>query len=163
MIAKLTIALLIGFLPLHDFHTSLMNISYEADKKSFEIDLTVDTEHFEEAVNATYYTDIRLGELNEHDSCDFYIDAYINKHISAKFNKRNKKLKLAVKEVNYAETTLHFEDVCFKRKLKYLEMENTFLMPHFPSNKNLIKIHYKEQSESMLFDKTTDWMITFFN
>ena len=67
MATKLILALVIGFLPLHDFHTSLMNITYEDDKKSFEIDLTVDTEHFEEAINATYYTDIRVGELDEHD------------------------------------------------------------------------------------------------
>lgn len=155
MILNIYLYLILLLAPAHDFHTTFMNLTYQDDEKSFEIDLTVDTEHFEHVINEFSDTTLRLGEPNEHADADKWISKYIRKTIKVQMNGKNIPLELRVKEVNFAETTLHFKPVKHKRKLKNTSIRNSFMINDFPNQKNLVKINYKGNSKSMLFDYKT--------
>lgn len=152
MQSTLLAILLISFLPAHDFHTTIMNIKAKDDKKTYEIDLMVDTEHFEYLLNKVYDVDIRLGEEDEHPKCDSLITDYINAQIQLEFNRKKIDLELENKNVTFAETTLYFEEVCYRRRLKKVKMHNSFMLERFPSQKNLVNVLYKDSMQSMLFE-----------
>lgn len=148
--------------PEHDFHTTFMNITYQDDEKVFEIDLTMDTEHFEYSINQWADTTIRLGEPSEISNADYLINKYIKQNISLKVNGKSIPMTLELKQVNFAETTLHFKTVKHKKKVKHVKMRNTFMINNFPNQKNLVKFNYKGVSNNMLFtDKVTEQEIEF--
>lgn len=142
---------LVSLIPLHDFHTSVMNFKYQDDEKQFEIDLILDSEHFEYVIDNSYDVSVRLGETDEDPACDKYIETYLNEHISLWMNGKKQELNLLKKEVNYSETKLIFSPICQKKKLKQLKMENDFMLYFFPGQKNLVNYYYKGSKNSMLF------------
>lgn len=156
MILSLWITLCMLLAPEHDFHTTFMNITYQDDKKVFEIDLTTDTEHFEHVINQWADTTIKLGEPSEIKNADALINRYIKQHIKLQLNGKAIPLYLDVKQVNFAETSLHFKAVKHKRKVKRVKMHNTFMINDFPNQKNLVKFNYRGISNNLLFtDKTS--------
>ena len=139
-------------MPLHDFHTTILNFTYLDDEKTFQIDLKVDTEHLEYSVNKAYDVVLKLGEPDEDAKANSLLTKYIKEHIQCSMNGKKVDLSLDFKEVNFAETVLHLVPHCQKRKLKSIEMHNSFMISDFPSQKNLVSFYYKGQSKSMLFD-----------
>lgn len=142
----------IVFQPIHEFHTSLMTMSYEKESRAFEIEIEVDTEHFEQVINEVYETDIHLGESNEIEDCNDFIEAYLNETLFLKINKKIVGLSVEKIEVDYALTIITLEPIKHKRRVKSINLENTYMLEKFPTQKNLVHIFYKDQKRSLLFD-----------
>ncbi|MFY0644077.1 MAG: hypothetical protein JXR19_06395 [Bacteroidia bacterium] len=136
--------------PTHDFHTSVMNFTYKDDEKHFQIDLNLDTEQFEYFLNQQSKNDVSL-DVDIDDELEELIEDAINEHIKLRLNGSVKPLKLSVVEVTYAETILQFEPICYRRKLKSFEMSNSLLFTNFPKQKNLVKVNYRGEVRSLLF------------
>jgi len=138
--------------PIHEYHTSLMTMSYDKDLKAFEVEIEVDTEHFEEVINGVYETDIHLGEKNEVEDVDDLIEAYLNESIFLKINKKIIGLTVSAVEVDYAVTIIKLEPIGHRRKVKRIEIEGNYMLEKFPKQKNLVNIFYKDKKKSLLFD-----------
>ena len=152
MLLNWLIAASLLVMPLHDFHTTILNFTYIDDEKTFQIDLKVDTEHLEYTVNKAYDVVLKLGEADENPDANALLSKYIAKNIQCTMNGKKLDLSLDFKEVNFAETVLHLMPHCQKRKLKSISMHNVFMISDFPNQKNLVNFYYKGQSKSMLFD-----------
>lgn len=152
MIYNVLLSCVLLVIPLHDFHTTILNLTYQDDKKTFSIDLRLDTEHIEYVLNKTYDVKLNLGESNEDPMANQLLEDYLNTHIRTQLNGRTINLKIEQKEVNFADTYIHFKAFGFKKKLKEVKMHNSFMINDFPSQKNLVKVNYKGISKNMLFD-----------
>jgi len=138
--------------PTHEYHTSLMTMTYDKDTRAFEVEIEVDTEHFEEVVNEVYEMDIHLGEENEVEDVNDMIEAYLNESVFLKINKKIIGLTVAEVDVDYSLTIIKLEPIKHKRKVKTIELESGYMLEKFPSQKNLVNIFYKEVQKSLLFD-----------
>jgi len=138
--------------PSHEYHTSLMTMSYDKETKSFRLELEADTEHFEEVINDVYETDIHLGEDNELEDSDDLIEAYLNESLFLKMNKKIIGLTVSEVKVDYAVTIITLEPIRHRRKVKRIDLENTFMLEKFPKQNNLVHIFYKDDKKSLLFD-----------
>jgi len=141
------------YLGMHDYHSSIMNFEYNSEKKVFEIDFEVPTDHFEEVLQhhfklPNFKIDEDAAESNR------LIEKYLSKTIYIDINNKKQSLEIYRKEVDYAITTLYFNDIAYKkRKLKKVSIQNTFLIDYFEGQKNLINIYYKGEKESLIFDQ----------
>jgi len=143
--------LLINATSPHDYHTTLMSMQYNAAIHAFEMELTVETDHFEYVLNKNFLTDIHLGENKEIEDCNALIDSYLNQTIQLYINKKPVTLSLAEKEVDYSITTLKFRPAYHKKKVKHITMKNKMMFHHFPKQQNLVQIFYKDKKAGFLF------------
>jgi len=149
---KYLIVLISFFIGIHDYHSSIMNFEYNSEKKAFEVDFEVPTDHFEEVLQQHFgKTNFKI-DGNEFESNQL-IERYLKETVSINFKGKEQVLEIYRKEVDYAITTLYFKDIPYKkRKLKSMGMQNTFLFDYFASQKNLVNIYYKGDKKSMFFD-----------
>ena len=148
------ISLSLSFNAIHEFHTSLMGIVYNEDSRAFEIEIDVDTEHFEMVINEVYETDVHLGEPNEIEDLNDLIEAYLNEQITLRINNKIVGLTVSCKEVDYATTFITLEPIAHKRKVKSISLINTYMLEKYPAQKNLVHIYYRDEKRSLLFDSS---------
>jgi len=139
----------------HDYHTSLSTVVFNEETQLTEIQMQFETEHLEYVLNKVFNTDLHLGETNETSNCDSLLLAYVNKHFQLRINnKKQHRLQLQQKEVDYAMTTLKFQPIKTKRKWKQVDLSNTLLYKYFPKQEHLVHFFYKDNNESMLFNSS---------
>jgi len=135
----------------HDYHSTLLSMQYNADIKSFEMELTIETDHFEYAINKHFLTDIHLGEGKELEDCDALISTYLNQTIQLYINKKPVDLGISEKQVDYSITTIQFKPIYHKKKVKRIRMANKMMFEQFPKQQNLVQIFYKDKKAGLLF------------
>ena len=147
-------------LPMHDFHTSWMNITHNEDKKVLETNWTTDLEHLEYCVSEKFKTEI-VFENTHPDAVNDYLNAYLQEQATLLLNGKRQKLQVAFFELNITEITVHFKPIKCRRPLKELAMTNTLLIKEFPNQKNMVQLNYKGKMYSMLLgkEKPTDQII----
>ncbi len=135
----------------HDNHSTLMSMQYNKETRSFEVELTIETDHFEYALNKYFITDVHLGESKEVENCDALITAYLNETIELYINKKPVELSLSKKWVDYGITTIEFSPIHHKKKVKRIAMKNKMMFEQFPQQQNLVQIFYKQEKAGFLF------------
>ena len=145
-------ALVLFFNTAHDNHGTLMVFEFDAESKSFNnIYLEVDAFHFEETLNEFHQSNLQLGE-NKALEKDL-INDYIQNEMSLNVNGKTQKLSVKSFEVDYLFCIIKFEDIKGLRKIKKIEMDNDFMLEHFPGQKNLVNFYIKDEQVSFLFDE----------
>jgi len=142
---------LFGISNLHDYHSTLLSMQYNTTTKSFEMELTIETDHFEYALNKHFVTDIHLGETKELENCDGLITTYLNQTIQLHINKKPIELQVSNKWVDYGITTIEFVPIYHKKKVRRIEMKNKMMFEQFPRQQNLVQIFYKKEKAGWLF------------
>lgn len=136
----------------HEFHTSLMDLTYDKETKSFLMEIEVDTEHFEQVLNEVYEMDVHLGEDNEVEDLNDLIEAYFNEQLFLQINGKIIGLTVSELEVDYAHTHITFEAIKQRRRVKKIYLENTYMLEAFSEQQNLVNIYYKKKKRALLFD-----------
>lgn len=126
-------------------------MQYNTATKSFEMELTIETDHFEYALNKHFITDVHLGENKELENCDALITTYLNQTIQLYINKKPIELKVSNKWVDYSITTIQFAPIHHKKKVKRIDMKNKMMFEQFPQQQNLVQIFYKKEKAGFLF------------
>ncbi|MBT6235569.1 hypothetical protein N9J89_00430 [Bacteroidia bacterium] len=141
--------------PLHDFHTSWMNMTYDEGAKAFDVTWRTDTEHLEGAIQArTNNPEFTLDEITEVPKG---LVLYLNENVTLDLNGKKQALTIDFIESTFAETVVHFKPIKYRRKLKSMEMKNTLLLKAFPNQKNMLQLNYEGKSYSMLFSSMKMW------
>ena len=128
---------------------SWMNMTYDESSKSFETTWRTDTEHLEGVLTAYEGKEINL-ESTSIESHKGLINRYISDNVSLTLNTCNQQLEVAIVEVTFAETIVHFVPIKHRRKVKTVTMNNTLLQAQFPNQKNMVQINYCGKMYSML-------------
>jgi hypothetical protein len=134
----------------HTSHGSLLNMEYKDHK--WHAELTVDVEHFEEALEARFKKDIRIEEAFRSSKVPESIQTYISETISFTLGKKAPK-NAPLEDIYLKNGTAHFVFKPIRKRFKtnYIWMTNSFMLEYIKDQKNLVKISYKGNDYSMLF------------
>jgi hypothetical protein len=136
--------------PTHTSHGSLMTMDYFNNK--WEVELMVDVEHFEEALETRFRQDYNMETAFSQKEVPSYMQTYISETIY--FNAGRKAMKnQPLKEVYLKNGKAHFVFKPLRKRFKtnYIWMTNSFMLEYIKDQKNLVKISYKGNDYSMLF------------
>ena len=131
---------------LHSFYVSISEINYNEKTHKLEISTKLFADDLEKALSQNYNQKTDL--FNELTKASPWIAQYLKENFSIRVNNKNVELNFvgADKEDDAIWIYLESEKL---RKLKALEVTNTNLQELYPSQKNLIKITVKGETESL--------------
>ncbi len=134
--------------PLHDFHTSLAEISYNAASKSFEVSLRVFTDDLELALaEANQIKGLRIEKGKKYDDL---IEKYLKAHFYL-LNPKNQKEPMTFygKELEADVTWLYFE-ISLKKSLKGYHLHNAILTELFADQMNMVNVFYLKAKKTYI-------------
>ncbi len=134
--------------PLHDFHTSLAELNYNPDTKSFEVSLRVFTDDFEKALSQANQLDkFYLDKGKKHNAL---IESYLKEHFYL-LNAKNQKEALVFygKEMEADITWLYFE-ISVKKSLKGYQIHNSMFTEVFADQINMVNFFYLKAKKTYL-------------
>ena len=131
----------------HKFYTSITQIEYNLNTKSFECIQNVFTDDLELAISKENNKSIK--------SDDPKFEEYVKTYLIHKFILKTKKgkfigLKFVGAESKNEMTSLYFEFPC-KEKTTNLKISNTCFFELYKEQSNLVNLIYQEQKKSFLF------------
>lgn len=135
---------------MHDFHTSLAEMEYNQQSKTFEVALRVFTDDLENALKVNNNgAKVVVSNTTEADS---HIARYISNNFQLLDKKKQAKaFKLIGKEIEGDVTWIYFE-LSGVDKLEGLNLVNKVLIESFSDQKNIVNINYKGNKNSFLLD-----------
>ncbi|MGD1843580.1 MAG: DUF6702 family protein [Thermonemataceae bacterium] len=140
--------------PLHDFHSSIAEMNYNAQTKNFEVILRVFTDDLEGDIN-------RLNEgekiLIDFAGKDTRASQAITNYLATHFylqNKKGQKSKIVFvkREADVEATTVYFK-IPYKGNLRNITFHNKILLDLFDDQSNIVNLRYKAQKKTLLFKK----------
>lgn len=134
--------------PLHDFHTSLAEVNYNASSKSFEVSLRVFTDDLERALSeANNIKGLRLEKGKKHNDL---IEKYLQEHFYL-LNSKNQKEPMTFygKELEADVTWLYFE-IPLKKSLKGYQLHNSVMTELFGDQMNMVNVFYLKAKKTYI-------------
>ena len=135
---------------LHDFHTSLTEMRYNAKAKNFEISLRVFTDDLEKVLSATNQN--RKFTLENNDKNDPLVEAYIRKHFVV-VNPKNQKLSFNyIGREKEGEATWIYLEMSVNESINGSKIQNDVLIDMFDDQTNILNIFIQNQKKSYLYN-----------
>lgn len=135
----------------HDFHQSYFNIEHNTQNRTLEASLRADSEHFLFTVSMEQGENLTFDNV-ENPLNTKYLESYINEHIICTLNQRRIQWQISFLEINHADIMIHFRPIAFKKKLKTMQVTNTFMVAKFPNQQNIVNLKYKNIQRSILLN-----------
>ncbi len=135
--------------PNHDFHTSLAEMQYNPEAKSFEISLRLFTDDFELALGQMQQ--VKSYSLDKSERHEPLIKDFIHKHFYL-VNAKNQKLayKYYGREFEADVTLLYFE-IPVKKNLQDYQLRNSVFTNLFDDQVNIVNVKYFKTKKTLLF------------
>lgn len=133
----------------HDFHLSLSEINYNEQNKSLEISIKLFTDDLMLGLEQSGAPKMEVGTENEPPRANEYIENYLKTHLKIKVNGKPAAYTYLGKEAE-AEATWCFVEVPKVRKVKTMEVENTFLLQTFDDQINMVNLNINGRKASGL-------------
>lgn len=136
----------------HKYYLSLTQIEYNAKNKSVEIIINVFIDDIETALNNIYKKRFVLDTKKEPIDSDKYFFEYLQKNVQFKLDGKPYNFNYIGKEYDGDVVFFYLEikNVAF---LKEIEINNTILLEHFPTQQNLVKSKVYKKNKSVLLTK----------
>jgi hypothetical protein len=147
MIKTLLISLCILAAPLHDFHTSVMQIDHNEKNKSLEITVRLFTDDLCLALENSGAPKMELGTQAEPPSANEHIESYLKEHFSTSVNGKPVEYVYLGKEAQLDATWCYLE-VEKVGNVKKLEIENSIMLREFDDQTNLVNLNIKGRKKS---------------
>ncbi len=138
---------------LHDFHTSLTEIQYNAKEKSLEVSIRIFTDDFESAL-----TKLNSGQKvvinGATDKANPLIEKYIQQHfVILNAQKQKKGFNFIGKELEGEATWVYIEFANCENILSQPHiLQNTILLDMFDDQSNLVNLFFGKVKKTMLFN-----------
>lgn len=155
--------------PKHDFHTSITEINYNTQSKSFEVSLKVFYDDFEDALNQANMTDTYLEntmsifsdntdeksntrvELDNQGTHDEIIETYLKEKFSLKTKDKSLEMSFVGTELDVFNNVFWiFFEFPHKGNVKEMTISNSVLLEVFDDQKNIINLNYKTTKKTFL-------------
>ena len=126
----------------HPIHTSVTNISYNQDKKAFEISARLFKHDLQSAIYKKWTYTINIKNEKTSDSTDYYLKKYFETNLYFTAKKRTyNKFRLKKKKLT-DDTIWVYLELPFKRKPTNITLTNTILLDLFSNQSNLVIFSY---------------------
>jgi hypothetical protein len=141
----LSIALFLA--PLHDFHSSVTQIDYNAKSKSIQITVRLFTDDLCVALENAGAPKMELGTQSEPPAANEYVEAYLKKHLSFTINGKALEYKYLGKEAQLDAIWCYVE-IEKIGKIRKLEVENTLMLTDFEDQTNMVNLNIANRKKS---------------
>lgn len=147
MIKSLLISFCIIAAPLHDFHTSVMQIDHNEKNKSLEITVRLFTDDLCLALENAGAPKMELGTQSEPPSANEHIESYLQKHLTLTVNGKPVEYNYLGKEAQLDATWCYLE-VEKVGNVKMLTVDNSIMLSEFDDQTNLVNLNIKDRKKS---------------
>lgn len=137
-----------GFL-LHDFHVSVCEVEYDAQRKALEVTHKLFLDDLEQSlIKWSGNTDIDV--INPEDKTAFQelLGKYILENFAVKANEKNLNMVYLGAEIE-GDVMYCYIDIVGLKKIKSLEIKNTILMNVFDDQTNIVHIEVDKETKSL--------------
>jgi len=124
----------------HEYYSSITNINYEASQKVFLIDIQLDTEDLEYALNNHFDTICNLGEVNELKMADALLLAYLKEHLIIEAKNQILEFEIESKQIDWAHTFIYLKSDFNKKKINNLKVRNSLLTDYYEEQSNIVQV-----------------------
>ncbi|WP_088322680.1 DUF6702 family protein [Polaribacter tangerinus] len=138
----------------HKYYLSLTQIKYNEEEKSVQIIINVFMDDIELALNNDYNIDLQLTTKAELKNNDIYFEKYLKDKLSFKINTISKDFKYLGKEYE-GDLVFFYLEIENISSVSNIDITNTILLKHFPTQQNLVKSKVGKKNKSVLLTKET--------
>jgi len=136
----------------HDFHLSLTEVNYNTESNSLEISVKLFTDDLLVALQQTGAPKMELGTENEPPEANEFIESYLQANFQLNINSKPISYTYLGKEAEL-DATWCFLEVKDVRKVKSLEVTNSFLLGAFDDQTNMVNLNINGRKKSGLARK----------
>ena len=136
----------------HKYYLSLTQIEYNEKNKSVEVIINVFIDDIETALNKIHNRRFVLDTKNEPKDSDTYFIEYLQKNLQFKFDKKLYDFEYLGKEYD-VDVVFFYLEIKNVASLKEIDINNTILLEHFPTQQNLVKSKVNKKHKSLLLTK----------
>ena len=134
----------------HDFHTSLTEMRYNAKSKTFEISLRAFTDDLQKVLSAANQN--KKFVLENNDKNDPFVEAYIKKHFVVT-NTKNQKLNINfIGREKEGDATWIYLEMPVNESINGSKIQNNVLIDMFEDQTNILNIFIQNQKKSYLYN-----------
>jgi hypothetical protein len=133
---------------LHDFHTSIAQMNYNASSNSFEVSLRVFTDDLEAALSRENSRKIVLDDTPEVDAA---IAAYVQKHFAMLEPNNQKAAMNYIGKEAAVDATWIYVEIKPNGTPKGMRLQNSVLMELFDDQVNIVNFVYGSTKRTFLF------------
>jgi hypothetical protein len=137
----------------HKYYLSLTQIEFNNSKNSIEIITNVFIDDIETVLNDIHTKDFRLDTKNELKDSDMYFNQYLQKHLAFKVDEKPVEFKYIGKEYD-GDVVFFYLEIKDIPSVTKIEVENSLLIKHFPTQQNLVKSKVNKKHKSALLTKS---------
>lgn len=135
----------------HKFYTSVTQMEYNENEKSFQITMNVFIDDLETALTLANHQQLKWS--NDQPVLNQKLLQYLTNHFVVSINQQKiKQLKLIGTQEQKDLLTIYFE-IPFNKKATEFAIENTFFLDLFPTQTNMVNLAYLNKKHSFLFQK----------
>ncbi|MCU0341254.1 MAG: hypothetical protein MUE30_15350 [Spirosomaceae bacterium] len=145
---------LIGLLTstrLHDFHTSITRVDYNARERSWEVSIRVFTDDLENALgkdnNGQKFVVVNTDKNGP------FVEKYVRKHFAFINAKNQKKAFTYVGKEQEADATWIYVEVPMNEPVAGFSLQNAIMHDLFDDQTNLVNLNYQGTRKSYIFKK----------
>ena len=146
------LSILLVLFSAHDFHLSLTEIRHNSESKTLEISIKLFTDDLQDALVLAGAPKLELGTPNEPPTANEYIESYLKEYFELSVNGKPTEFTYLGKEAEL-DATWCFVEVTDVRKVKSIELINTFLLEVFDDQTNMVNLFINGQKKSGLARK----------
>ena len=136
----------------HKYYLSLTQIEYNAKNKSVEVIINVFIDDIETALNKIHNKKFRLDTKIELADSDTYFSEYLKENVKFKLNNKKYDFNYLGKEYD-GDVVFFYLEIKDVALLKEIDINNTILIEHFPTQQNLVKSKVNKKHKSVLLTK----------
>ena len=140
--------------PLHDFHSSVMQVDHDAKNKTLQITVRLFTDDLCITLEKDGAPKMELGTQKEPPSANEYLESYLRKHLSFTVNGKETTFKYLGKEAQLDATWCYLE-IEKVGNIKQMEVQNTVMLSVFEDQTNLINLNINGRKKSGMGRKGT--------
>ena len=144
-ILALSVALFLA--PLHEFHSSVMQIDHNAKSKTLQITVRLFTDDLCLSLERAGAPKMELGTQSEPPSANEHVENYLKEHIAITVNGKEVSFKYLGKEAQLDATWCYLE-IEKIGNVKKIEIENTLMLSDFDDQTNLVNLNIDGRKKS---------------
>jgi len=137
----------------HKYYLSLTQIEFNNSKSSIEIITNVFVDDLETVLNDIHSKKFKLDTKNELKDSDTYFNAYLQKHLAFKVDGKAVAFKYIGKEYD-GDVVFFYLEIKNISSVTKIEVSNSLLVKHFPTQQNLVKSKVNKKHKSALLTKS---------
>lgn len=133
----------------HKFYVAVFQLDHVPAKKVIQVTARIFVDDLEAALNKKYGKQFYIGQQQEIDGTDDFLNKYLTEKMQININGKTKAFKFIGKELE-EDVLVCYYTLPADGKIKNLSVKNTTLFEYFPDQQNIIHTNINGNKKSLL-------------